>query len=307
MATSSFRTLVPTTYPSLFFGPATLTVANYAVSSLLVSTVFSVTFASTNPASATLQINSGTIKPLVNPYGVALPAGTIVAGSVMSVVDSGSSYVVTALGVYASQEVLVTAGGTSDAITVSLVPAPTVLTPISPILVRATLANTTTSPTLAVNGIAAKTIVKGSNLPLTPGDIAGVGHMLEFQYDLVSDRMVLQNPATGINPAIRQNSQAGIYAIVLDDAYRHILHPSIDTTARTYTVPANASVAFPIGAWFYIVNQNAAGVITIAITTDTMRLAGPGTTGSRTLAANGICMLLKLTATEWIISGTGLT
>jgi hypothetical protein len=47
--------------------------------------------------------------------------------------------------------------------------------------------------------------------------------------------------------------------------------------------------------------------MTIAITTDTMRLAGAGTTGSRTLAANGIATCLKLTATEWIISGTGLT
>ena len=48
-------------------------------------------------------------------------------------------------------------------------------------------------------------------------------------------------------------------------------------------------------------------MITIAITTDTMRLAGPGTTGSRTLAANGVATALKVTATDWIISGTGLT
>ena len=54
-------------------------------------------------------------------------------------------------------------------------------------------------------------------------------------------------------------------------------------------------------------NQASAGVMTIAITTDTMRLAGAGTTGSRTLAANGIATALKLTSTEWIISGTGLT
>ena len=45
----------------------------------------------------------------------------------------------------------------------------------------------------------------------------------------------------------------------------------------------------------------------MAITTDTMRLAGSGLTGSRTLAANGVATALKLTSTEWIISGTGLT
>jgi hypothetical protein len=38
-----------------------------------------------------------------------------------------------------------------------------------------------------------------------------------------------------------------------------------------------------------------------------MRLAGAGTTGSRTLAANGVATAIKITSTEWIISGTGLT
>lgn len=106
---------------------------------------------------------------------------------------------------------------------------------------------------------------------------------------------------------IEQNSKSAAYTLVLADAGKHILHPSADTTARTFTIPANSSVAFPIGTAITFVNQNAAGVVTIAITTDTMRLAGAGTTGSRTLAANGIATALKLTSTEWIISGTGLT
>lgn len=106
---------------------------------------------------------------------------------------------------------------------------------------------------------------------------------------------------------ITQNSQSTAYTLVLADAGRHILHPSADTTARTFTIPANSSVAFPIGTAVTFVNQNAAGVVTIAITTDTMRLAGAGTTGSRTLAANGVATAIKITSTEWIISGTGLT
>lgn len=106
---------------------------------------------------------------------------------------------------------------------------------------------------------------------------------------------------------IQQNSQSGAYTLVLSDAGKHILHPSADTTARIFTIPANSSVAFPIGTAVTFVNQASAGVITIAITTDTMRLAGAGTTGSRTLAANGVATALKITSTEWIISGTGLT
>lgn len=106
---------------------------------------------------------------------------------------------------------------------------------------------------------------------------------------------------------VPQNSQSAAYTTVLADSGKHVLHPSADTTARTFTIDSNANVAYPIGTAITFVNQASAGVMTIAITTDTMRLAGAGTTGSRTLAANGIATALKLTSTEWIISGTGLT
>lgn len=106
---------------------------------------------------------------------------------------------------------------------------------------------------------------------------------------------------------IPQNSQSAAYTLVLADSGKQIFHPSADTTARTWTIPANSSVAFPVGTGITFINQNSAGTITIAITTDTMRLAGTGTTGSRTLAANGIATAIKVTSTEWIISGTGLT
>jgi len=107
--------------------------------------------------------------------------------------------------------------------------------------------------------------------------------------------------------SIPQLSKSVDYTFILGDEGCHILHPSADTTARTFTIPANASVAFRIGTAITFVNQVSAGVVTIAITTDTMRLAGAGTTGSRTLAANGVATALKITSTEWIVSGTNLT
>ena len=106
---------------------------------------------------------------------------------------------------------------------------------------------------------------------------------------------------------IPQNSQSAAYTLVASDSGKHILHPSADTTARTFTIPANSSVPFPIGTAITFINQNGAGVVTIAITTDTMRLSPAGTTGSRTLAANGSATAIKITSTEWIISGSGLT
>lgn len=106
---------------------------------------------------------------------------------------------------------------------------------------------------------------------------------------------------------IPQNPESAAYTLVATDAGKHIFHPSADTTARIWTIPANSSVPFIVGTAITFVNQNAGGIITIAITTDTMRLAGAGTTGSRSLAANGIATALKVTSTEWLISGTGLT
>ena len=106
---------------------------------------------------------------------------------------------------------------------------------------------------------------------------------------------------------IPQNSQSTAYTCVLADNGKHIFHPSADTTARTFTIPANGSVDYPIGTAITFINQNGAGVVTIAITTDTMRLSPAGTTGSRTLAANGSATCVKVTSTEWLISGSGLT
>lgn len=106
---------------------------------------------------------------------------------------------------------------------------------------------------------------------------------------------------------IPQNSQSTDYTTVLSDAGKHLYHPSTDVTARTWTIDSNANVAYPIGTAITFINDTSAGVITIAITSDTLVLAGAGTTGSRNLAADGIATAVKITSTRWIISGTGLT
>lgn len=83
-------------------------------------------------------------------------------------------------------------------------------------------------------------------------------------------------------------------------------HIYVTGTGQTITIPANSSVPFEIGTTIVIINA-ASVTTTIAITTDTLLLAGAGTTGSRTLAAHGMATLVKITSTSWIISGNGLT
>jgi hypothetical protein len=105
---------------------------------------------------------------------------------------------------------------------------------------------------------------------------------------------------------IPQNSQSAAYTLVLDDAGKHIFHPVGDNNARTFTIPANSSVAYPIGTTITFINMAVANV-TIAITSDTLTLSSAGTTGSRTLATNGSATCIKITSTQWLISGSGLT
>ncbi|WP_448680025.1 DUF2793 domain-containing protein [Pseudomonas nicosulfuronedens] len=102
-------------------------------------------------------------------------------------------------------------------------------------------------------------------------------------------------------------SKSTDYTFVLADRNGSFVHPSADTSARTFTIPANASVAFPVGTFFTIHNLNGAGTLTIAITTDTMRVTTTGATGSRSLAANGIATVRKVASTEWQITGVNLT
>jgi len=101
------------------------------------------------------------------------------------------------------------------------------------------------------------------------------------------------------------NSQSAAYTLVLADAGKTILHPISDNNTRTFTIPANSSVVYPVGTAVTFVNL--VNTVTISITTDTMYLAGSGTTGNRTLAAYGIATAVKVASTTWIISGNGLT
>jgi hypothetical protein len=158
------------------------------------------------------------------------------------------------------------------------------------------IATTATIGTATVTGAATFNSAVVMSSTLTGATISGSANTLTVDG---TDAVGFRN--------IPQNSQSAAYTLVAADAGKHILHPSADTTARTFTIPANSSVPFPIGTAITFINQNGAGVVTIAITTDTMRLSPAGTTGSRTLAANGSATAIKITSTEWIISGSGLT
>lgn len=101
------------------------------------------------------------------------------------------------------------AGGTADAITADFSPDVSLTNGVT-VIVRAGSANATTTPTFAPDGLTAKTIVKGNNLALAAGDIAGAGHWLELNFDSVLDKWVLQNPYTSVQFASDAEAKAGV-------------------------------------------------------------------------------------------------
>jgi|HubBroStandDraft_4_1064222.scaffolds.fasta_scaffold00106_26 hypothetical protein len=99
------------------------------------------------------------------------------------------------------------------------------------------------------------------------------------------------------------NSQiSGSYALVMTDRGK-----LVETAGHTLTIPANASVAFPVGTTIVVFNGSSASSTTIAITSDTLLFIPSNSTGSRTLAPLSVATLYKLAATEWLIWGFGIT
>lgn len=80
-------------------------------------------------------------------------------------------------------------------------------------------------------------------------------------------------------------------------------HPAADTTARTWTIPANSSVAFPVNTVLTIINEFAAGAITLAITSDTLTFLDDNDNGSRTIGPGGVATVLKTGSTSWLVWG----
>lgn len=102
-----------------------------------------------------------------------------------------AEYLETALHDYVAP--VTTATGTADAL-VATFAAPIDALDNRTIVVRAINANATTTPTINVDGLGVKTIVKGNNQPLRAGDIAGAGHYLILNYDTSLGKYVLANP-----------------------------------------------------------------------------------------------------------------
>lgn len=133
---------------------------------------------------------------------------------------------------------------------------------------------------------------------------AGTRRKLLFESDGTN---LIMYGSTASPPALSVNVSAA-KTFTLADANVQQVHPAADTTARVFTIPANASVPYPVGTKLFGPNEQGAGALTIAITTDTIALAGSAaTTGSRTVATGGLWVATKTAPTKWMVGGPGVT
>ena len=98
---------------------------------------------------------------------------------------------------------------------------------------------------------------------------------------------------------VPQNAQTGAYVLVAGDAGKHI-------SITTGGVTVNASV-FSVGDAVSIYNNSGSNQTVTQGTSVTLRLAGDGTTGNKTLAGYGLCTVLCVASNEFVIAGTGLS
>ena len=170
-------------------------------------------------------------------------------------------------------------------------------------IATARLAGRTTAATGAIEEISI-----GANLSLSAGSLNLATSPSITTPTITGGTITPAATPTATDPGfigLPQVSKTASYTLTMTDMFKEI-YITGTTAAQTITIPANGSVAAPIGAFVTITNDSNQNW-SIAITTDTLALSPGGTTGTRTLAANGTATIRKVTSTRWWIYGTGLT
>jgi hypothetical protein len=260
-------------------------------------------YAASNPSGYTSNVGtvtsvatSGTVSGLTLTGGPISTTGTITLGGTLSVAASNFSS-------QTANTFLAAPNGAAGVPTFRAVVAADI-----PTLNQSTTgsaATLTTARTLTI-GSTGKTFDGSANVSWTLSEIGAAASGANTDITALDQDITIT--ATGTIAAntigyrgIPQNAQTATYTLALSDAGKHI-----SITTGGVVVPANSSIAFPIGSTISVYNDSASSQ-NISITTDTMYLAGTATTGTRALAQRGIATMVKVAATTWVISGGGLT
>ena len=99
--------------------------------------------------------------------------------------------------------------------------------------------------------------------------------------------------------SVPQNSQTAAYTLVVGDVGKHV-----NITTGGVTVPSGV---FSAGDAVSIYNDSSSDQTVTQGSSVTLRLAGDGGTGNKTLAGYGLCTVLCVASNEFVIAGSGLS
>lgn len=176
-----------------------LTTNNFEVSTTRGGTAVNTTGSQsgTHTLIRTTPIQVGTLDPRVPTQA---ENDALVGNNTDVAVGTGNKFVTQTGLQHNAEKYAVDASASSTAYTETLSPVPTSLTDGMVVLVKIGVTNSTTTPTLNVNSLGAKTIVKNGNLPLSVSDIP-VG-LNTFIYDLTATKWIMQNPTTFVTTKV---------------------------------------------------------------------------------------------------------
>lgn len=135
------------------------------------------------------------------------------------------------------------AGGTVDVITLAVTPAPASLTNNLRVYFEASGANTTPTPSLNVDGLGAKTIVKGSGSALLVGDISGANVRVDVVYDVSLGKWILLNPDDANKAEIQAGSLVYVEAAGLVNVMTAAYTPTIQALTDGMVVRLKVNLA----------------------------------------------------------------
>jgi hypothetical protein len=106
-------------------------------------------------------------------------------------------------------------------------------------------------------------------------------------------------------PAYDVSIQAGTtYTLLTGDQYQKLL-VFTSSSAKTVSIPTDATFNFPVGTAITILNDNAAGNLTIqAVTSGTTAVTSAGASSAApVIGAFKAAVCLKIAANDWVIVG----
>ncbi len=168
--------------------------------------VYGITRLSVAAVSPTAPIAVGDNDPRVPTQG---ENDALVGNNTDIAVGSGNKFVTQTGLIHNAETFAVDASGSTTAYSAVLSPVVTSLTNGMVVKVKIVSANTTTTPTLNVNSLGAKTIVKYTNTALAVGDI-GANSYNTFIYDTTNTVWVLQSPIAQVPAPARLYSNSSV-------------------------------------------------------------------------------------------------